>query len=125
MPHLIVEFSSNVEQALDIRVLLSAIHRAAAETGVFDSDTIRTRAERRDLFVIADGAARNAFVAVDLRMGPGQSEETRQRIGRAIFSALETATASARRNLSIRLSLEVREASSVRFREGMHTDTSH
>lgn len=117
MPHLIVEYSSNVEQHLDIRKLLSAIHQAAVETGAFDIDTIRTRAERRDAYVIADGDARNAFIAVDVRMGPGQSEEVRRQIGGALFSALQAVAASARQKLRIRLSLELREASSIRFRE--------
>lgn len=125
MPHLIVEYSSNVEPLVDIRRLLSAVHQAAIETGVFDIDTIRTRAERRDAFVIADGDERNAFIAVDVRMGPGQSEEVRMRVGAALFAAIEAATASARRDLRIRLSLELREASPIRFREEQGTGGKH
>ncbi len=125
MPHLIVEYSSNVEQHLDIPALLCAVHQAAIDSGVFDLDTIRTRAERRDAFVIADGDTRQAFIAVDVRMGPGQDEQVRRQIGKALFSALQTATAAARNSLRIRLSLELREASPVRFREEVTTDSKH
>lgn len=125
MPHLIVEYSSNVERHLDIPALLRAVHQAAIDTGAFDIDTIRTRAERRDAFVIADGDARQAFVAVDVRMGPGQSEKIRGDIGQALFSALAAAMAAARSHLRIRLSLELREASAVRFREEATTDNKY
>jgi 5-carboxymethyl-2-hydroxymuconate isomerase len=123
MPHLIVEYSSNVEAKLDIGALLQVIHQTAIATGAFDLDTIRTRAERRDAFVIGDGDERNAFIAVDVRMGPGQREDVRRKIGAALFSALEMAAAPAKRELRVRLSLELREASPVRFRE--ETGTKH
>ena len=42
MPHLIVEYSANLEPALDIRGLVEALHEAALETGVFPIGGIRT-----------------------------------------------------------------------------------
>lgn len=125
MPHLTVEYSSNLEPHVDIRALVSAVHRAAVDTGAFDPAAIRTRAARRDVFIIGDGARRNAFVAIDVRMGPGQSEAMRQRIGHEIFSALEAFAAPACRDLDLRLSLELRESSAQRWRNGAPPGGGH
>jgi len=50
MPHLIVEYSANLERDVDISRVVAAIHAAALETGVFPIGGIRTRAERRDVY---------------------------------------------------------------------------
>ena len=50
MPHLIVEYSANLERDVDIPRLVAAVHAAALETGVFPIGGIRTRAERRDIY---------------------------------------------------------------------------
>ena len=71
MPHLIVEYSANLEPALDIATLVEALHEAALETGVFPIGGMRTRAARRDLYRIADGHADNAFIHVQARIGAG------------------------------------------------------
>jgi 5-carboxymethyl-2-hydroxymuconate isomerase len=117
MPHIVVEFSQNLERHADVAELLAAVHGAAHDTGAFTLDTIRTRAEPRANYLIGDGAATNAFLAIDIRMGPGASEATRTRIARHIFAAADRAIAGARAHLTIKLSLELRESSAIRLRE--------
>lgn len=117
MPHIIVEFSQNLTQHVDIDGLLAAVHGAARETGCFEIDTIRTRAAARSQYLIGDTGKSAAFLAIDVRMGPGQSEAVRKRIGEQIFAAAQRAIAGVRTQLKIRLSLELREASPIRLRE--------
>lgn len=85
MPHLIVEYSANLEQALDIAKLVAALHEAALETGVFPIGGIRTRAARRDVYRIADGHAGNGFIHVQARIGAGRPPEVRQQAAEHIF----------------------------------------
>src|SRR5580698_7211837 len=87
MPHLIVEYSANLENRIDILKLVETVHRAALETGVFEIAAVRTRAARRDHYVIADGHCDNAFVAIWVRVAPGRPPETRKRLGQQIFDA--------------------------------------
>jgi 5-carboxymethyl-2-hydroxymuconate isomerase len=103
MPHLIVEYSANLERDVDIARLVAAIHTAALETGVFPIGGIRTRAERRDTYEIADGHPDNAFIHVQARIGVGRTPEVRQKAAEHIFAALkaETAEAFARRPLGL------------------------
>ena len=46
MPHFIVEYSSNLDDEIKIQKLLSTLHDATLETGVFPLGGIRFRAIR-------------------------------------------------------------------------------
>ena len=88
MPHLIVEYSANLENKTDIASLLQQLHAVALSTGVFPKGGIRTRAARRDLYVITDGHIDNSFCHVQLRIGHGRSVETRKAASEKIFGAM-------------------------------------
>jgi 5-carboxymethyl-2-hydroxymuconate isomerase len=109
MPHLIVEYSANLETALDIAALVKALHEAALETGVFPIGGIRTRAARRDVYRIADGHADNGFIHVQARIGAGRSAEVRQQAAEHIFARLRAETAEVFASRPLGLTLEIVE----------------
>lgn len=113
MPHVIVEYSANLAGPVDVMGLLAALHRAALETGVFPAGGIRTRAERREEYIVADGRPEAGFVHVMLRIGAGRDLPTRKRAADHVFAALcaQLAPEQARRPLAI--SLEVQELDPV------------
>src|SRR5208283_5812574 len=88
MPHLIIEYSRNLEDQIDIGDLAREVHEAALASGVFEVGAVRTRTEPRDVYVIADGHPENAFVALTVRIASGRSAETRKRLGQTIFDAV-------------------------------------
>lgn len=108
MPHQIVEYSANLEDAIDIDALLACVHEAALGTGIFPLAGLRTRAVRRDHYRIADGHPDNAFVHVLLRIRFGRSLADRERaadvISQALFGFLEPV--SAVRPLAISLDIQ-------------------
>lgn len=109
MPHCIVEYSANLEADLSPRKLIERIYQAIVATKVYPLGGVRVRAARRDNFVVADGDAENAFVAVLIRMGQGRDEATRRRVSQEVLAALadETSASFAKRGLS--LSVEIQE----------------
>jgi 5-carboxymethyl-2-hydroxymuconate isomerase len=109
MPHIIVEYSANLDDQIDIQKLIEAVHQAALRTGVFEVAAVRTRAERRDYYVIADGHEDNAFVAISARVAPGRSRETRQRLGQEIFDAACEYLEKVYERTPLAISLEVQE----------------
>lgn len=109
MPHLIVEYSANLENQIDILELVDAVHNAALKTGVFELAAVRTRAERREYYAIADGHRDNAFVTIWVRVASGRSVETRQRLGKEIFDAVCDFLQEVYENTPIGISLEVNE----------------
>jgi 5-carboxymethyl-2-hydroxymuconate isomerase len=109
MPHLIVEYSANLEKQIDIFKLVETVHHAALRTGVFEVAAIRTRAAGRDYYVIADGHRDNAFVAIFVRVAPGRPPETRRRVGQEIFDAACEFLKNVYETIPLAISLEVQE----------------
>jgi 5-carboxymethyl-2-hydroxymuconate isomerase len=87
VPHLLIEYSANLEAQVDFPRLLGALRDAALGTGVFPLGGIRLRAYRAEHYLIADGYAENAFLHITLRIRHGRELETRRRACETIFAA--------------------------------------
>lgn len=113
MPHLIIEYSANLETAVDIRALVQAVHAAALETGVFPIGGMRTRAARRDVFAVADLHPDNGFIHIQARIGAGRTAEVRQKAAAHIFAAVTAATADVFAKRPLGLTIEMVEMDPV------------
>lgn len=88
MPHLIVEYSANIEDQIALDALLDKLHACALRTGVFPLGGLRVRAHRADAYRIADLAPDNGFVHVTALIGHGRPLDVRQRAGQELLAAL-------------------------------------
>jgi 5-carboxymethyl-2-hydroxymuconate isomerase len=113
VPHLIVEYSANLEGDLDMRRVIDALHAAALDSGVFPIGGVRVRAARRDLYKIADGHPDNGFIHVQARIGAGRAPEVRQKAAELIFERLKSVTADVFARRPLGLSLEIVEIDPV------------
>jgi 5-carboxymethyl-2-hydroxymuconate isomerase len=109
VPHIIVEYSANLEEAIPIEALVKDVHRAVLATGTFKLGAVRTRAARRDIFVIADGDPRNVFINVVARIGRGRELEKRRGLAEAIMAVLDQQTATLVSARGLALSVYVEE----------------
>jgi 5-carboxymethyl-2-hydroxymuconate isomerase len=109
MPHFTVEYSANLEGALSPQRLVETVHKAVLASGVFELAGLRTRAERRDIFMIADGDPQNAFIAVIGRVGPGRSAADRMRVAQGVMDALAAETKAVFESRGLALSVELAE----------------
>ena len=109
MPHLIIEYSANVESDLLLDSMIEKLHGVTANIDAFPLAGLRTRAEKRDHYRIADGHPDNSFVHVTLRIGCGRPLDVRENAGEKIFNSLVEylAPVSAQRPLAI--SFEIQE----------------
>ena len=109
MPHITAEYSANVEEKVRIDGFLKALQEAALSTGVAELAGFRTRAERREHYLVADGNPANCFVAITMRVARGRSPEDlknlREVVTKAAIAYLEPVFASA----PISFSCEVQE----------------
>ena len=88
MPHLIVEYSANIEDQIALDALLDKLHACALRTGVFPLGGLRVRAHRADAYRIADLSRDNGFVHVTALIGHGRPLDVQQRAGRELLAAL-------------------------------------
>jgi len=117
MPHIVIEYSANLERFADMRAVVDGVHQAVLATGAFEIGAIRTRAARRDIFRVADGDPDNAFVHVELRIGPGREIAVQQAVSAAVMRVLQKETEAYARSCGLGLSVEIRQidnASAVR-----------
>jgi 5-carboxymethyl-2-hydroxymuconate isomerase len=88
LPHLIVEYSANIEDRIALDGLLDKLHACALGTGVFPLGGLRIRAHRADAYRIADKAPDNGFVHVTALIGHGRPLDVQQRAGEELFATL-------------------------------------
>jgi 5-carboxymethyl-2-hydroxymuconate isomerase len=109
VPHVIVEYSANIEDKISVPQLLAALHGAVDQTGIAEIAGLRTRAERRDDFRIADNHPANGFIAITVRVAQGRSLETRKKLLEAVTAAADKHLESVFATTPLALSVEVQE----------------
>ena len=109
MPHIIAEYSANLEDHLDVDRLVNDLHQAAIETGIAELVGIRTRAVRREHFRVADGNPANGFVHITARLRRGRTAEARKALGETLLAAADRRLADVYPAHPLGLTVEVHE----------------
>ncbi len=107
MPHLIVEFTDNLQPDGDIGGLLPKLTQVLIDQGAYPIGGIRARAIELHHYRIADGAADDAFVHATLKIGAGRSDAVKQATCDGLFAVMKAHFAElfARRYLALSLEL--------------------
>lgn len=108
MPHIIVEYSPNLESALDMAALCDLIRRTAITIDALPMPGIRVRAIKVDHYSIADGNPDHGFIDVSLRLRAGRSMEVRKEAIETLFEAVRDYVSAYMSEHSLALSFEVR-----------------
>ncbi|SDS48686.1 5-carboxymethyl-2-hydroxymuconate Delta-isomerase [Bradyrhizobium canariense] len=109
MPHIVVEYSKNLEQSVDIPDLIRVVHDAVIATNAFPLEAVRTRGAPRDDFRIADGDPRNAFLAVVGRIAPGRPQQLRHELGKTLFDAIRGYLSDVSEAIPLSITVELQE----------------
>ncbi|MEL4072634.1 5-carboxymethyl-2-hydroxymuconate Delta-isomerase [Ochrobactrum sp. GPK 3] len=109
MPHFTMEYSANLDMAVDFDGLCEAVHATMMETGLFELGAVRVRAFRAEAYAVADLLADNGFIDMSLRIGHGRSEDEKRRAGEAIFATVSAFLNPLFQTPHFALTLEVRE----------------
>ena len=86
MPHVITEYSANLEGVVDIPALIAELHETAIASGLFEVGGIRSRAKKREIYKIADGDPSNGFVFIMARLAPGRPADKRKALGESLLA---------------------------------------
>ena len=113
MPHFQIEYSSNIEDVVDISALCNTIRASAATVQAFPLAGIRVRAVRVEHFSIADGNPKHGFIDLSIRLREGRPDDVKLDALTIIFSALKNFTAKAMETRPIALSTEMRDIDNV------------
>ncbi len=116
MPHVVLEYSDNLVDRPDLGRLLLEIHEALLATGAFVRDDIKSRAIRHDTYAVADGAPGRGFVAVEVRILAGRSDEVKAAAADGVLAALERAFPESLARQPVGLSVEIRDMDRASYR---------
>lgn len=124
MPHVIIEYTANVEvdaRIPDLMRLLNGVLIGHAD--VFPTGGIRTRALRLDQYRMADGAEDDAFIHVVFRIKAGRPKAVTGPICAELFAALRAHLVDvfARRNLGLTLELVEFDTHGFHVENNVHT----
>jgi 5-carboxymethyl-2-hydroxymuconate isomerase len=109
MPHIIAEYSVNLEDCLDVQTLVNDLHQAAIDAEVAELVGIRTRAVARTYFRVGDGSPANGFLHIVARLRRGRPEEKRKALGEALLAAADRRLADVYSRNPVALTVEVHE----------------
>jgi 5-carboxymethyl-2-hydroxymuconate isomerase len=109
MPHVIVEYSANIEAEVSPQRLVADIHQAAIASGIAEPIAVRTRLMRREHYRVGDGAPENAFVHIDIRARKGRSLEQKKAAVQAIYDQANTTLDVVFRARPLALTVEIHE----------------
>ena len=109
MPHFQLEYSSNLEGAVNIGALCEVIRAEAAQIETFPTAGIRVRAIRVDHVAMADGDPKHGFIDLSIRLRAGRPLDVKKDAVNRIFAVLKLFMAPVMATRSIALSAEMRD----------------
>jgi len=109
LPHLFVEYSANVEEAIALDTLLDKLRDAALASGVFPLGGLRVRAQSMQHYRIADCHPDNGYVHVTATIGHGRPLDVKQRVGEALFAVITEHLAGVFEQSPLAISFNIQE----------------
>ena len=109
VPHLHLDYSANLEDALDMAALCEALRAEAAAIEAFPTPGIRVRASRVDHYAIADGDPKHGFIDLSVRLRQGRPDDVKRDAINRLFDRMRAFAEPALATRSIALSAELRD----------------
>jgi len=101
MPHLRLEYSTNLDEAIASLDLLIDLHRTLERVAGISIGNCKSRAVPVPRYVVAAGEAAGAFVHLDVRFLEGRPLEVRRALGEALLARLLEAYGAGRAGLQV------------------------
>ena len=109
MPHIIADYSANLDAHLDMSAFCAHLCAAAGEIDALPTPGIRVRALRAEHYAIADGNPAHGYIDISVRLREGRPQKVKEDIAQRLFEAARAFTTDYMENHSLALSLEVRD----------------
>ena len=88
MPHIVLEYSQNLETQLNVPAVLLALHEMLAVQGI-DQHRIKTRGVPLKDVLIGQKGADGQMMHITLSLLEGRDIETRRKYGQALYDTLK------------------------------------
>jgi 5-carboxymethyl-2-hydroxymuconate isomerase len=123
MPHLTLEYSSNVLEKSNLNQLFAELTRLIAENLPTDITGCKCRAIELTDYYIGDGEENQAFVHIGLKVLRGRDADTLRAVGTKMMEATRTYFTESFKKFSTQLTLEVMELAPYYFKFSSQSNT--
>ena len=89
MPNLVMEYSDPVAERVNVQGLLEDLHRALLISGLFESDSVKSRSYSCHSWQVGEEGDRKTFIHLGLSMMAGRHPEQKRQLSRDLMSVLE------------------------------------
>jgi 5-carboxymethyl-2-hydroxymuconate isomerase len=117
MPHITLEYSTNLASSPELGVAFGALHAALAPLGPFALDDFKSRAHPTDAYAVGDGAATRAYAHLTVGVLDRRDADVQQRVADVALAWLEATFAGCLTALDADLTVEVREMRAALYRK--------
>ncbi len=115
MPHLILEYSSNVLEKNTFPKLFEKCHILLAEKLPTERKSCVSRAIECNQYCVGEGQPNGAFIHVSLKVKAGRTFEVLQKTSDALLAAIKAHCSESFKQLNLKVSLEIRELEKTYF----------
>lgn len=95
MPHIIIDYSRGAGEHVAMDRLTFAVHRCVRDGGLVKPSAVRTLAREATYSCVGDEHVDNHFIQIIVRMAPGRTPETKQKLLTAVLDAARAIAAPA------------------------------
>lgn len=107
MPHLTLQYTSNIKQEIDYSELFSKFHEVLNKTGGIKIENCKSRVVKLDNFYISKGEENSAFVHLEVKFLQGRTDDLKREIGNQLIEILKGYYADSGNELDIQITIEI------------------
>ncbi|MBF4256243.1 5-carboxymethyl-2-hydroxymuconate isomerase [Vibrio anguillarum] len=89
MPNLVMEYSNSVDERVNVQGLLEDLHQVALRCGLFDADSVKSRALRCHHWCIGEEGDSVDFIHLSFDLLSGRTPEQKRDLSRQLMTVLQ------------------------------------
>jgi 5-carboxymethyl-2-hydroxymuconate isomerase len=88
MPHLLLEYTGNIQAKINFKVLFSTLHTLLFDVAKAEIPACKSRATRLEDYFVGDGNSNNSFAHLDIMLMAGRTPEAKKQLGEKALAIL-------------------------------------
>lgn len=115
MPHIILQYSDNINNQNGFGDLFSQIHNVLSDRAGINPNNCKSRAIKVQDYYIGDGGNSHAFAHIELSIYKGRSQDLLQEIGKEILTLMQKYIKDVFSELNVQYTHEIKEINSEHY----------
>jgi len=109
MPHLILNYTSNIDPPLDFGSLFLKLHTILNSIAGIEINNCKSRAQKLENYFISRGESEKAFIHLDVNFLEGRSAKIKKKIGNLCLDTIKEYCTSYLTKKDLQITVEIRD----------------